>query len=111
MNELTLESLAQRVKAIEKAMNLTGKAAEPPRMQATSEGESLEIPKIATPVERLTDEEAARRIESAKSLEEAFEILRAAPPWSDDYDILKALEDNRRWSAGFPTLPEASENR
>lgn len=111
MNQLTLESLAQRVEAIEKAMKLTGEAAEQQPMKPSCAGESLEIPKTTTPVERLTDEEAARRIEAAKSLEEAFEILSAGPLWPDDYDILKALENNRRWSAGLPMLPETGDNR
>ena len=76
------------------------------------EGETVEVTVAkAKPVEPLTDEEAARRIKAATSLPECFEIMGNLPPWPDDYDILKALEENRRWSAGLPLLSEKGEGK
>src|SRR5258707_1088423 len=107
MNELSLESLAQRIEALERAIKMTPPATQ--QLKESSRNETPEVVETATP--SLTEDEAARRIKAAKSLEEAFGILRAAPPWPDDYDILKALADNRRWSAGLPSLLETGENQ
>lgn len=78
-----------------------------------AEGDTVEVTvakaEAADPM--LTEAEAARRIKAAKSLVAAFGIIRAAPAWPDDYDIVKALEENRRWSAGLAEHAEAEETR
>lgn len=64
-----------------------------------AEGETVEItlawPK--EPVPPLTEEEAVERIRSAKSLVEVF-ALAAEAPEDENYDLLKALDENRKFS-------------
>jgi hypothetical protein len=53
-----------------------------------------------------SEQEMLRGIEAAESLREMFEIMDSLPSdVPEDYDILKALEDNRRWSNGHPIRP------
>ncbi len=41
-------------------------------------------------------DESNRRIQAAKSLEELFAAADAAPEPDDDYDLLQALDENRK---------------
>jgi predicted DNA-binding antitoxin AbrB/MazE fold protein len=67
-----------------------------------AEGAEIDVLVSPAPVE----DEVAMRIRSAKSLEELFAIADSLPPdGEDEYDIVAALEENRRWSAGWPVDP------
>ena len=75
---------------------------------ALTEGQTVEItvsePKPAElPV---SEEEILRRIESAKSIQEWVEATKLLPPDDGGYDIVKALDENRRWSGDRPILPD-----
>ena len=50
------------------------------------------------------DDEVLRRITSAKTIDEWLEATKLLPPDDDGYDILAALEENRRWSCGCPPV-------
>lgn len=43
-----------------------------------------------------SEDEAIHRIESATTLEELFAAMNEAPDDGDDYDLLEALNENRR---------------
>ena len=64
------------------------------------EGETVEITveRPAPPKPTLTDEEFARQIKAARTLEEMFAVAEAAAELEPDdgYDLLQALDENRR---------------
>jgi predicted DNA-binding antitoxin AbrB/MazE fold protein len=60
-----------------------------------TEGQTVEVTVSLAKHHVDADEEIARRIRAAKSLEEAFAIMEAAPDWDDDYDLCAALNANR----------------
>jgi predicted DNA-binding antitoxin AbrB/MazE fold protein len=71
-------------------------------------GQKLELTITPIPPEK---DPVLEQIRTAKSLDEVYAILDAAPPdpnelGGDDYDIEAALQANRRWSAGVPESPE-----
>ncbi len=72
-----------------------------------AEGESVAITVAkASPAEPLSEDEAVRLIKAAKSVQEWVEITRRLPSDDGGYDILKSLDENRKWSGGRPLLPE-----
>ena len=44
------------------------------------------------------DEECRRRLIAATSLADLFAIMESAPPLPDDYDMLRGLDANRKFS-------------
>lgn len=72
------------------------------------EGESVAITveKATTAEPPLSEDEVCRRIQAAKSVQEWIEITRLLPADDGGYDILKSLDENRKWSGGRPILPE-----
>jgi len=44
------------------------------------------------------EDEIGRQIDSAKSLSELFDVLNNAPSEDDQYDLIEALNENRRRS-------------
>ncbi len=63
-----------------------------------AEGETVEVtiaPVAIAPARKDSEEERARRIRAAKTLEEAFAIMESAPDVDDDYDLCEALNANR----------------
>jgi predicted DNA-binding antitoxin AbrB/MazE fold protein len=58
-----------------------------------------------SPAGPITDEEFMRRMKACKSLHEWFELTKLLPPDDGGYDIVKALDENRRWSGERPLLP------
>src|SRR5262245_25469177 len=46
-----------------------------------------------------------RRIRSAKTVQEWTELANALPPTDDGYDLLKALDENRRLVGERPLYP------
>lgn len=49
------------------------------------------------------EDDVTRRIAAARTLAELFEVLNEAPDEDDGYDLLEALNENRR-AAGVPRL-------
>ncbi len=69
----------------------------PARPLPFDEGETVELTVARTDQAALPSaEEAERRIRDAKSLEELFAAMDAAPAEDDGYDLLKALDENRK---------------
>ncbi|HET6575421.1 MAG TPA: antitoxin family protein [Fimbriiglobus sp.] len=75
---------------------------------ALAEGQTVEItvsePKPAE--SPISDDEYIRRLDAVKSIQEWVELTKLLPPDDGGYDIVKALEENRRWSEGRPPPPE-----
>src|SRR5712692_5642228 len=67
---------------------------------ALAEGQMVEG--TFTPTEPLipaaSEEEIVRRIKESKTYHEWLEVTRLLPADDAGYDIVKALDDNRRWS-------------
>jgi predicted DNA-binding antitoxin AbrB/MazE fold protein len=55
------------------------------------------------------EEEYARRIKSAQSLEEMFAVMATAPPLPEGYDLERALNSNRNASGERAPFPEAGD--
>lgn len=72
-------------------------------------------PPLPRPLPRpLTPEQAeyARRLAAAKTLQEMFAIMEAEPDdLPADYDIVKALDENRRFSGSLPWFPTEDETK
>lgn len=80
----------------------------PARPLELAEGETVEVtvskPKPAeVPI---SDEEFIRRVEGCKTYHEWLELTKLLPPDDGGYDIVKALDENRRWSGERPLLPD-----
>ncbi len=76
---------------------------------ALAEGETVEVT-IQTPAagaaEQVSDAEIVRRIQACKTYPEWLELTNSLPPDDGGYDIVKALDENRRWSGERPLLPD-----
>jgi hypothetical protein len=76
-----------------------------------TEGETVGVtvakPKAGAP--GISDEECARRVAAAKTFQEWVEITKQLPPDDGGYDILKALDENRRLSGELPRFAESKE--
>jgi predicted DNA-binding antitoxin AbrB/MazE fold protein len=72
-----------------------------------AEGETVEVtvtrPQSAPPS---TEEEVIQRMKAAKTLQELFAAYETLPPPADGYDLMKALNENRRLSGERPLYPE-----
>lgn len=76
---------------------------------ALADGETVELTLVASGAAPPgSEEEVVRRIQECKSYSEWLEIMKSLPAESD-YDIVQALDDNRRWSGERPLL--ADENK
>jgi predicted DNA-binding antitoxin AbrB/MazE fold protein len=53
-----------------------------------------------------SEEEIVRRIEACKTYEEWLDATKLLPPDNGGYDIVRALDDNRRWTGERPLLSE-----
>jgi predicted DNA-binding antitoxin AbrB/MazE fold protein len=75
---------------------------------ALAEGETVEltVTKPQPPAPPLTEEEALRRIQEAKTLEELFAAANAAAQFDPDdgYDFHEAMNENRRLSGASRLL-------
>ena len=54
----------------------------------------------------LPESEIVRRIEACKTYREWLEVTKLLPADDGDYDIVRALDENRRWSGDRPILPD-----
>jgi hypothetical protein len=75
-----------------------------------AKGESVDLtitptPAAATPL-ATSDDEIVRRIQACTSYHEWLELTKLLAADDCGNDIVKALDDNRRWSGEQPLLPE-----
>ena len=73
------------------------------------EGETVEVTVSSSreaSAPAISEEELIRRIQDCKSYHELFEVTKLLPPDDGGYDIVKALDANRRWSGERPLLPD-----
>lgn len=76
---------------------------------ALADGETVELTLVASgAAPPVPEEEVVRRIQESKSYREWLEIMKSLPAESD-YDIVRALDENRRWSGERSLL--ADENK
>ena len=77
---------------------------------AIEEGETVEVTvapaATSSTTMPLSEEEILRRIQSCKTYQEWLEVTKLLPPDDGGYDIVKALDENRRWSGEQPLLPD-----
>jgi predicted DNA-binding antitoxin AbrB/MazE fold protein len=74
---------------------------------ALAEGETVEVTVASTATAPpLSEEEIIPRIDACLTLEEWLEVTKLLPPDDGGYDIVKALDENRRWSGERPLLPD-----
>jgi predicted DNA-binding antitoxin AbrB/MazE fold protein len=74
---------------------------------ALKEGETVELTVAQTSAAApLSEEEFVQRIRACKSFKEWLEVTKLFPSDDGDYDIVKALDENRRWSDERPILPD-----
>ncbi len=74
------------------------------------EGETVEVtivgrassPAAAT----ASEEEIIRRIQASRTYRDWLEATKLLPSDDGGYDIVKALDENRRWSGERPILPD-----
>jgi predicted DNA-binding antitoxin AbrB/MazE fold protein len=83
----------------------TGGVLRPVHPLALLEGETVEVT-ISQAGTRHSEEEIIRRIQACKTYREWLEVAKLLPPDDGDYDIVKALDENRRWSGERPLLPD-----
>lgn len=92
----------------------TGGILRPVQPLALAEGQTVEItvtpaasPTTApNPPAPASEEDTIRRIQACKTYREWFEVTKTLPSDNGDYDIVKALDENRRWSGERPLLPD-----
>jgi predicted DNA-binding antitoxin AbrB/MazE fold protein len=91
----------------------TGGVLRPIEPLALAEGATVEVtvnPAATGPATTpLSEEELIRRIRACKTYHEWLEVTKLLPPDDGDYDILRALDENRRWSGERPLLPNEGE--
>jgi len=71
---------------------------------ALTEGETVEV--TVAPAPPVSEEEIIRRIQACQTYREWLEVTKLLPPDDGGYDIVKALDENRRWSGERPPLPD-----
>jgi predicted DNA-binding antitoxin AbrB/MazE fold protein len=86
----------------------TGGVLRPVQPLGLKEGEAVEIIVApATTPTPLSEQEIVRRIEACKTYEQWLQVTKLLPADDGGYDIVKALDENRRWSGDRPSiLPE-----
>jgi predicted DNA-binding antitoxin AbrB/MazE fold protein len=86
----------------------TGGVLRPVQPLALAEGETVDVtiaraPAAPTPT---SEEEVVQRIRACQTYREWLEVTKALPPDDGGYDIVQALDENRRWSGERPLLPD-----
>jgi predicted DNA-binding antitoxin AbrB/MazE fold protein len=75
------------------------------------EGQTVEVtvvPASAVPTTKpISEEEIIRRIQACKTYQEWLEVTKLLPSDDGGYDIVKALDANRRWSGELPRFVAA----
>ena len=79
-----------------------------------AEGETVDLTvasRSATPAATpLSEDEIIRRIDACKTVHEWIEVTTLLPPDDGGYDIVKSLDENRRWLGERPILPDQATN-
>jgi predicted DNA-binding antitoxin AbrB/MazE fold protein len=71
-----------------------------------AEGETVQVTITPSPSGVPTAEaEAVRRMNAATTLQELYAAYDAAPPPPNGYDLVQALEENRRLAGELPLYP------
>ncbi len=85
----------------------TGGVLRPVQPLSLSEGETVEVT-ITAPSDKskLSEDEILNRIRACKSYHEWLEVTKLLPSDDGGYDIVNALDENRRWSGERPLLPD-----
>lgn len=84
------------------------------------DGETVQVTIAAAPIVRSSppsflrpptpeEEDYARRLSVCKNLQEMFAVMETAPPFPEGYDLIKALNDNRRETGERLLYPEEDE--
>jgi predicted DNA-binding antitoxin AbrB/MazE fold protein len=88
----------------------TGGVLRPVQPLALAEGETVEVtvaPAATAPaLTPVSEDDIIRRIQASKTYHEWLEFTKLLPPDDGGYDIVKALDENRRWSGERPLLPD-----
>ena len=96
--------MAKTIQAI-----FTGGVLRPIQPLPLLEGQTVEVTIAPGTAAAMPEEEIIRRIQACKSYQEWLEVTKLLPAHDDEYDIVKALDENRRWSGDGPLLPARSE--
>ena len=85
----------------------SGGVLRPVRALALEEGESVELmlTERKPKQEPVNEMEVLKRMHATTSLEELFALYETLPPPDDDYDLCKALNDNRKAEGRPPVYP------
>lgn len=77
------------------------------------EGQTVEITvnEPAKAETSLSEEEINHRLRDAKTFQEWFEATKLLPQDDGGYDIVQALNENRKWSGERPLTPEKDANK
>ncbi len=91
----------------------TGGVLRPIHPLALKEGETVEVsiaPAAANPPRApMSNDEIIQRIQACKTYQEWLEVTKTLPQDDGGYDIVKALDENRRWSGDRPILSDEGE--
>jgi predicted DNA-binding antitoxin AbrB/MazE fold protein len=91
----------------------TGGVLRPIQPLALAEGQTVEV--TITPASNgptpAAEEEIVRRIKACKTYREWLDVMKSLPADDGGYDIVKALDDNRRWSGERPLLPNEADGQ
>jgi predicted DNA-binding antitoxin AbrB/MazE fold protein len=71
---------------------------------ALLEGETVEITIATKQTETASEDEIVSRLQTCQSFRDWFEVTQSLPSDEGSYDIVEALEGNRRWSGDRPLL-------
>jgi predicted DNA-binding antitoxin AbrB/MazE fold protein len=84
----------------------SGGVLRPVQPLALAEGTTVDVTvATASVASQLSEDEIVRRIQACKSYHEWLEVTKLLPPDDGGYDIVQALDENRRWSGDRPLLP------
>ena len=82
----------------------SGGVLRPVQALALAEGETVDI--TIVPAAPAPEAEMIQRIQACQTYREWLELTKTLPPDDGGYDIVQALDENRRWSGERPLLPD-----
>jgi predicted DNA-binding antitoxin AbrB/MazE fold protein len=85
----------------------SGGVLRPDHPLALAEGETVDVT-VATAT-LASDDELIRRIQACKTYQEWLELTRNLPSDDGGIDIVRALDENRRWSGDRHLLPNSAQ--
>src|SRR5437764_1123982 len=89
----------------------TGGVLRPTQPLGLTEGETVVVTIAPTGTTPLPEEEVIRRLKACKTYHEWLEVTKQRPADDGGYDIVKALDENRRWSGERPLVPDEDKQR